>query len=125
MSASPVATGITPEVVSADNLSATPSQLDEEERPTVRVFQKNITMKMRYQNRNGQDRYRNVEASYTGPFVNGVPHGSGMLRFPNGSMYLGDFENGLIQGKGTFNLRTRHGKKNRTISGEFNGKELR
>jgi hypothetical protein len=41
------------------------------------------------------------EASYAGAMQNGVPHGTGTLRFKNGDTYLGDLCNGEMHGKGT------------------------
>jgi hypothetical protein len=42
-------------------------------------------------------------ATYTGEVVlNGVPNGTGVAIWPNGSKYTGEFFNGMPNGKGTF-----------------------
>ena len=43
-----------------------------------------------------------LEEVYTGPKVAGIRHGTGTLKFSNGSIYGGDFEAGMRSGAGTF-----------------------
>ena len=43
-----------------------------------------------------------MEGSYTGPLsTNGLPNGTGTIRFRNGDTYLGEVEDGRLHGKGT------------------------
>jgi len=41
-----------------------------------------------------------LEGTYTGPLVDGRPHGVGTIRFTNGSTYLGEMTKGKMTGKG-------------------------
>ena len=41
------------------------------------------------------------DAIYTGPLENGVPNGTGTIRFKNGDTYLGELVNGEMHGQGT------------------------
>ena len=41
------------------------------------------------------------DAIYTGPLENGVPNGTGTIRFLNGDTYLGELVNGEMHGQGT------------------------
>jgi len=40
--------------------------------------------------------------TYTGPLVNGVPHGQGALTFSDGAKYVGEWNDGKRRGQGTF-----------------------
>ena len=42
-----------------------------------------------------------VSGTYNGTLKNGVPHGSGVLRFDNRDFYIGEFHNGALHGEGT------------------------
>ncbi|XP_023817178.1 alsin isoform X3 [Oryzias latipes] len=42
------------------------------------------------------------EATYEGGWVSGKPHGSGVLKWPDGRIYTGTFKNGLEDGFGEF-----------------------
>ncbi|XP_024866882.1 alsin isoform X2 [Kryptolebias marmoratus] len=42
------------------------------------------------------------EATYDGHWLNGKPHGSGELKWPDGRIYTGSFKNGLEDGFGEF-----------------------
>jgi hypothetical protein len=49
-------------------------------------------------------------AEYTGPVIDGLAHGPGMLRFDCGDLYLGSFDRGsIIKGVGSF-IRRRQDK---------------
>jgi hypothetical protein len=48
-----------------------------------------------------------LEASYTGPIRNGLPHGTGTFRFKSGDTYLGEVVAGEMHGKGTLYHRQR------------------
>jgi len=43
-----------------------------------------------------------ARSEYSGPVVDSKPHGAGMLKFECGDMYLGMFENGEINGEGSY-----------------------
>ncbi|XP_053719286.1 alsin isoform X1 [Synchiropus splendidus] len=42
------------------------------------------------------------DASYEGRWLNGKPHGRGVLKWPDGRIYTGEFKNGLEDGYGEF-----------------------
>jgi hypothetical protein len=107
---------------SVGNADATPQSHVDDERTAVRVFQRMITIDMHYHDRKKKERVCTVKANYTGPMVDGVPHGSGMIRFQNGSMYVGSFENGCMHGNGVFNHKKRGGKR-KTFTGIFHQNE--
>mmetsp|Transcript_22297 Transcript_22297/g.67001 ORF Transcript_22297/g.67001 Transcript_22297/m.67001 type:complete len:1396 (-) Transcript_22297:228-4415(-) len=46
--------------------------------------------------------YRKGEARYIGGWKHGMTHGKGLLVYPNGSWYYGDWMDGVMQGWGTF-----------------------
>jgi hypothetical protein len=48
-----------------------------------------------------------LEASYTGPLRNDIPHGTGTIRFNGGDTYLGEVVAGEMHGKGTLYHRNR------------------
>lgn len=55
------------------------------------------------------------EFEYEGEFQSGLLHGKGKLRYFNGDTFIGDFDNDLPNGSGTFT--SNNGKK--TYSGEW------
>lgn len=52
---------------------------------------------------NGTFTYKNGD-EYEGPLHKDEPHGKGVLKFHNEDVYDGDFEDGWIQGSGTYTL---------------------
>jgi hypothetical protein len=48
-----------------------------------------------------------LEGMYTGPLVNGLPHGVGTIRFTNGDTYLGEMTHGKMSGKGTLYTKSK------------------
>ena len=73
---------------------------------------KNIVSNRKKQEESGKTRRMEVtvagcEATYTGPLLNGSPHGVGTLRFKNGDTYLGEMVAGEMHGKGTLYHRER------------------
>jgi len=50
--------------------------------------------------------YRNQSATYTGNFLNKLPHGQGVIRYENGDYYEGSWNNGTFNGQGTLFLQT-------------------
>jgi len=62
-----------------------------------------------------------VIAYYTGPLVNGLPHGPGMLRFGDKEMVLAEFEHGEICGVAAFSDRQRYHHANMVVFGKFEG----
>jgi hypothetical protein len=60
-----------------------------------RVSRMPVVMNLRYRDKKtGLECTKEVNAHYSGPLVNSKPHGSGMLRFESGDMYLGEFNDG-------------------------------
>jgi hypothetical protein len=114
-----------------NNLSQKQQQQRQQQRPetrttqrpvsssdTIRVAQLPIELELQYQNKNARSYIE--RAKYSGPLVNGQPHGMGVLWFENGSMYVGEFHMSEMHGVGAFNYK-RKGK-NRTshvYRGEF------
>ena len=47
--------------------------------------------------------YRNGD-KYKGPLLKDEPDGKGEYKFASGKVYIGEFKNGWIQGKGTLSL---------------------
>jgi hypothetical protein len=60
-----------------------------------------FTTKMNTLNDDPSVNGRLEEASYTGPISDGIPNGTGIVRFKNGDTYLGEIVNGEMHGKGT------------------------
>ncbi|XP_078259641.1 alsin isoform X2 [Rhinoraja longicauda] len=59
------------------------------------------------------------EATYEGRWLAGKPHGKGILRWPNGRSYSGDFKNGLEDGYGELNVPCKALKKNDHYQGHW------
>ena len=47
--------------------------------------------------------------TYTGEIFNGVPHGKGVLSFPDGSKYAGEWRDGMPHGQGTWTQAKKSG----------------
>jgi hypothetical protein len=82
----------------------------------IRVAQLPIELELLYQN----DRRYIERAKYSGPLVNGQPHGMGVLWFENGSMYVGEFHKSEMHGVGAFNYK-RTGKHHRSSHHVYRG----
>jgi chromosome segregation ATPase len=105
-----------------------PSDNDEgaEDLGERRVSRMAIVLKMRYQNKNsGSMEQMDVSAEYTGPLVDGKPHGPGMVRFESGDLYLGEFQDGEMNGAGSY-IRRRPPREgdNVCLSGMFANNEF-
>uniref|UniRef100_UPI00398E659F alsin isoform X3 n=1 Tax=Pristiophorus japonicus TaxID=55135 RepID=UPI00398E659F len=59
------------------------------------------------------------EATYEGRWLAGKPHGKGMLRWPDGRTYSGDFKNGLEDGYGEYIIPSKALKKNDHYQGHW------
>ncbi|XP_060683523.1 alsin isoform X1 [Hemiscyllium ocellatum] len=59
------------------------------------------------------------EATYEGRWLAGKPHGKGVLQWPDGRMYTGDFRNGLEDGYGEYILPNKAMKKNDHYQGHW------
>ena len=63
-----------------------------------------------------------LDGSYTGPLGwNGLPHGTGTIRFKNGDTYLGELRNGKLHGKGAMYY---FAKDKATVRGMFESNAL-
>ena len=47
-----------------------------------------------------------VEGEYSGTIKGGLPHGSGVLRFANRDLYIGEFSGGRMHGEGSLLSRS-------------------
>lgn len=88
-----------------------------------RVIQEPISLSMQYRDDSGSLRSYQVPSTYTGPLVNGLPHGPGMLRFENKEMILAEFEKGEICGIAAFSERQRYHHANMVVFGSYEKKE--
>ncbi|XP_067844064.1 alsin isoform X4 [Heptranchias perlo] len=59
------------------------------------------------------------EATYEGRWLAGKPHGKGVLRWPDGRTYSGDFKNGLEDGYGEYIIPSKALKKNDHYQGHW------
>ncbi|XP_078085206.1 alsin isoform X2 [Mustelus asterias] len=59
------------------------------------------------------------EATYEGRWLSGKPHGKGVLQWPDGRMYTGDFRNGLEDGYGEYIIPNKAMKKNDHYQGHW------
>ncbi|XP_048389988.1 alsin isoform X5 [Stegostoma tigrinum] len=59
------------------------------------------------------------EATYEGRWLAGKPHGKGVLQWPDGRMYTGDFRNGLEDGYGEYIIPNKALKKNDHYQGHW------
>ncbi|XP_078407551.1 alsin [Cetorhinus maximus] len=59
------------------------------------------------------------EATYEGRWLSGKPHGKGVLQWPDGRMYTGDFRNGLEDGYGEYIIPNKALKKNDHYQGHW------
>ncbi|GCB76933.1 hypothetical protein scyTo_0018400, partial [Scyliorhinus torazame] len=59
------------------------------------------------------------EATYEGRWLSGKPHGKGVLQWPDGRMYTGDFRNGLEDGYGEYIIPNKTLKKNDHYQGHW------
>ncbi|KAG7373420.1 hypothetical protein IV203_034144 [Nitzschia inconspicua] len=77
-----------------------------------RVSRMPIVLKLRHQSKTSSVmETMDVSADYTGPLVGGKPNGQGMLRFESGDLYFGEFQDGEMNGKGSYVRRRPHEKK--------------
>jgi hypothetical protein len=60
-----------------------------------------------------------IRGSYNGSLHQGVPHGSGVLRFDNRDLYIGEFLNGFMHGQGTLFCRSHNNRKLAVYRGEY------
>jgi chromosome segregation ATPase len=97
----------------------------EDSTDTVRVAQQEVTLEMYYHDKQGDLQTYQVRVKYTGPAVDGVPEGPGMLRFDNGDMFLGEFSAGEMDGVGAFAHRQRHRHANQIFFGKFSHNEFK
>ena len=87
---------------------------------STRAIQEPITLSMYYRsNDEGKLQSYEVRSKYTGPLLNGLPHGPGMLRFENKEMILAEFEQGEICGVAAFSHRQRYNHANMVVFGTF------
>ncbi|CAJ1912566.1 unnamed protein product [Cylindrotheca closterium] len=63
-----------------------------------------------------------VEGEYSGTIKSGLPHGSGVLRFANRDLYIGEFSGGRMHGEGS--LLSRCNGKLSTFRGIFKNNEF-
>jgi len=63
-----------------------------------------------------------VEGQYSGTMKGGLPHGSGVLRFANRDLYIGEFSEGRMHGEGS--LLSRANGKLLTFRGFFSNNEF-
>eukprot|EP00536_Pseudo-nitzschia_multiseries_P010883 jgi/Psemu1/307718/fgenesh1_kg.349_\ len=69
----------------------------------TRVSRMKMDVNLNYRDSStGEYRQMPARAEYSGPVVDSKPHGAGMLKFECGDMYLGMFENGEINGEGSY-----------------------
>ena len=94
-------------------------------RSIERVYQRDLLLELHYHDKDEKEQFYNVSAKYTGPLLEGVPHGPGILRFVCGDMYLGEFEMGEMMGFGAFNHVRRDDHINQVFKGEFSHNEFR
>ncbi|CAJ0968670.1 unnamed protein product [Ranitomeya imitator] len=59
------------------------------------------------------------DATYEGRWISGKPHGRGVLSWPDGRIYTGDFRNGLEDGYGEYILPNKVLKKNDRYLGNW------
>jgi hypothetical protein len=79
---------------------------------------------MQYRDHKGEPQSYDVVTKYTGPMMNGLPDGPGLLRFENGDIYLGGFENGEMNGVGAFAHRQRQRHANQIFFGTFSNNDF-
>lgn len=63
-----------------------------------------------------------VHAEYSGQVLKYKPHGAGIMRFNCGDLYVGMFENGEMNGEGSY-ISNRNGSKSILMKGQFNHNE--
>lgn len=59
--------------------------------------------------------------NYVGEFANGMLHGQGTLTFPNGSKYVGEFVNDMYHDQGTFNTADGNERVGEVANATFHG----
>jgi hypothetical protein len=62
--------------------------------------------------------------SYTGPFKNGMPNGTGIYTYADNMYYNGNFQDGVKEGKGEFHY-LRNGLADSIVKGYWSGNEYR
>ena len=60
-----------------------------------------------------------VQPKYKGKITNGKPNGFGVLTYPDGTKYVGEYKNGLYHGQGTLTSEKGDFEGDRYV-GEFN-----
>lgn len=76
-----------------------------------RVCEMQVDVELRYhEKRTNEPSTKLVLAKYTGPLVDSLPHGPGVLKFEGGDLYVGTFEDGQMNGSGSY---VRRRKRNR------------
>ena len=86
----------------------------------VRVTRFPIELELHYHN----ERSYMHKARYSGPLLNGLPDGMGVLWFDTGDMYVGEFHMGEMHGVGAFNHKNIGKKQNELFRGEFKHNEF-
>ncbi|XP_076625542.1 amyotrophic lateral sclerosis 2 isoform X2 [Colletes latitarsis] len=61
------------------------------------------------------------DAKYTGRWLNGKPHGSGKLEWPDGRIYTGQFHKGIIHGNGKMEIPSQGVYEGQWKDGQQNG----
>lgn len=59
---------------------------------------------------NGKGAAKGKKDSYKGAFKKGLPHGCGTYKWGNGSVYIGEFTKGTMDGKGRLVIKDESGK---------------
>jgi chromosome segregation ATPase len=81
----------------------------------IRVRQLAIELEMHH-----HERMYLSKARYSGPMVNGLPHGQGVVWFDDtGCLYVGEFQHGEMHGVGIFNQRRAGESRNEVLQGDF------